>query len=232
MPRPGRRDALGYRLLGVPAAWFDHPERAFPALLAREDGAILMRVAASAGTLGLLLDEDGAPRPALRAALAHEPSLVTVCVGVNDAVGGMAARAARPEVVRLGALLWRARPARPLLRRAVDDGVRAEVVARIEDRLTRLLTAVAAPGRTVVALTYPVGDGSDATRDVLLGPLNDAIRRAAAAAGARVADLEAAFAGHDHRAPRERRWISALDGIHPTPRGHREVARVVAEAAR
>gem|GEM_PF-4191669 len=217
-------------MLGVPASWFDHPGRAYPALVAAARGAALVDLSASAGTLGRVVDAEGRPAPALRAALAREPAVVTVSAGVNDVLAGLAARGGAARALRLAGLVWRTPLGPALLPRLVAPDDLRRQVDRLRGRLGLLLRAVAAPGRCVVVTTYPVGDGDPRTERALLGPVNGAIRAAARETGARVADLEAAFRGHDRRAPRRDRWISWIDGMHPTARGHRAAASVVLAA--
>jgi len=226
-PRPWLLEPGGARVLGVPASWFDHPDGAYPALVARACGARLVSLAGSAGTLPRLVGRDGRATPALRAALARRPDVVTLSAGANDVLAGLARRGGAARVLRLGGLLWRAPGGPALLPRLVDPADRDAALRVMAGRLDHLLALLAAPGRTVVATTYPVGDGAETTRRALVGPVNAAIRDVCAAHGARVADLERAFRGHGRRDPRAHRWISSVDGMHPTARGHRAIAGLV-----
>ncbi len=230
MPRPGRSDPLGARLVVVPAAWFDHRDRGYPALVGARLGAPPRLVAASVGTAAMVWAGDG-PTPLLREGLAGDPGLVTVSFGANDALWFMARDGAPPAVTRWAGLLWRVPGGRRALRDRMPPDLVDRAVTRTGDRLAALLSHLGAPGRTVVVTTYPVGDGSEELRRRFTGPLNAAIRAAAARAGARLADLEPLFAGHDRTAPRRDRWISLIDGMHPTAAGHRRIAEEVLRAA-
>lgn len=230
IPRPRQSDLVGRRLAGVPAAWFDHPEGSYPAraagLLAARGPVELARATACAGAMRAFAP-GGRAWPALRAGLARDPDLVTVSFGANDLLGHMARAGANPFAMRWAALLWRVPPGRWLMRRTITPERRRRGLDGVSRDFDRLLGGIAAPGRRVVLTTYPVGDGGPELRDDFLGPLNACIRAAADRHGAEVLDLEFLFLGHDRRRRGRERWISRVDGIHPTARGHLHIARAL-----
>ncbi len=105
----------------------------------------------------------------------------------------------------------------------------ADAIERFEAAYAQMLENIraVAPDAEVRCLTLPPGRalGCDASaycwslRGVPLGAYNDAIRRAAARAGARIVDIGGL--GYDY---------DAIDGTHPNKEGMRQLAQLVAAA--
>lgn len=135
-----------------------------------------------------LLATDGATTPTVRevqllrlAALPLRPTLVTLTVGGNDLLGAYGDTAAAREVVAR---------------------VRTEVFRTVDT----VSAALATGGQVLVGTVYDPSDGTgDAARlglppwpdaVAVIGELNHALREAAQASGATVADIHERFLGH------------------------------------
>lgn len=149
------------------------------------------------------------------------PDVVLVFMGINDygwgggrnqVMGGSASASARPEDLEGP--------------REVSLVVGPDALERFEDAYGRMLEGVraVAPGAEVWCLTLCPATAPEVPgacykyriRGIDLDEYNDAIRRAAGRAGARVADVRAFGVDFD-----------AVDGAHPSARGMRQIADMV-----
>jgi lysophospholipase L1-like esterase len=234
IPRPWRRDALGARFLGVPLAWFDHPKQGFPAqagrLLAQRHGACTVDISCTASGAATGMVWAAGPTSALETMMARgTPDLVTVCLGANDLLTAMGRRSHQHESFDWVFVLWRIGVSRRyLLDAGFSDTLRDAGLADVRADIEALARWLAARTPHLAIMTYPVADGSDVLRDLIIGPLNQMLREVAGDLGCGLIDLESLFTSHHRRVrPLRARWIAQLDGGHPNRRGQRAIARAI-----
>jgi lysophospholipase L1-like esterase len=234
-PRPRRRDGWGLRIGGVPLWWFDYPERAYPALLGPELSrrGIGLRLAMLATYSGLRTDHlwrHDAPTPLLRSVAAVPADFVTMTVGANDVlplwypylVGTVPLRLLGPltperAVVALGHRLAPRRSRSAPAERGLAHRLGA-TVGWLSQRM---------PETRIVVTTYFSGDGTDLSRERFADPIAAVIAAAVAEhPAASVVDLGPLVdAARASGGPRP----IAIDALHPTPHGHRLIARAIAD---
>ena len=143
---------------------------------------------------------------------------------VNEGFGGERAAQSLP---RFRAALSAHRPGAVLLMHGVND-LNSERPGRVQsaadgiEELTK--EALRSRIRTFVATLPPLGPGPKAGCPECVEPLNDLLRRMAAAKGAVLVDVYAAWG--------TRNGLMGADGIHPTEAGYDVIARRFLEAIR
>lgn len=234
-PRLRARDGCGLRLAGVPLRWFDHPEWAYPALVAREVAALagcavhLDERLTCSGLQTEHLWSGGAPTPLLRV-IGDEPAdLITVTLGANDLLPLWYRYLALMLPLQPVAALLPAAAVRSLATHLAPEADRAWAVADgTKQRLGALIDWVADrwPRANLIVTTYFPGDGPDETKEAFSRPLRAAILAAAGPSPATVVELDAIL---DATKSGER--VSRVDRLHPTAEGQRLIAAAVVEAA-
>ena len=216
---------------------FDHPARGYPELVRQRLAATGLQV-----RLDNTLTCTGAPVRAfwdrgpvrdLQRVLAGGADIITLTVGANDILPLWAGYALAATAAR-GVPLVSHRRKQSLLDRVAPSSDAAEArLQTFEARLSDLLgwLRVTSGDARIVLTTYYNPDGSSVVHERFVTPLNTRIRRVAdAVPGTRVVELDPLFDGHRITAPTPRRWISGVDGLHPTDAGQAVIATAVAAA--
>jgi lysophospholipase L1-like esterase len=237
-PLPRGRDGCGFRIAGVPLWWFDHPARAYPALLCGELArrGIPVRLGALATCSGLRTDHlwaDDAPTPRLRAVASTPADLVTMTVGANDVLPLWYRYLLATVPLRL---LGPLTPERAVDALALRLAPSRRQVAEAERGLERRLRCIVAwlsqrmPDARIVLTTY-FCDGTALTQERFAESI--AARIAAAAADTPMASIVDLGPVLDRARANGGPRPIAIDALHPTPYGHRLIAAAIAtEVAR
>jgi lysophospholipase L1-like esterase len=173
-------------------------------------------------TISMLVDSPSHSYPAKLARLLTERYTSQQPVVLNDGFGGELASASPG---RLAEAIDDHRPEAILLMHGVNDlnspatGIVQATVDAIEELTKRALQSGAT---TFVATLPPLGPGGKAGCPECVEPLNDRIRAMAAAKGAVLVDVHAAWGN--------RTGLMGADGIHPTEAGYQVIAEAFFEA--
>ncbi len=237
-PLPRGRDGCGFRIAGIPLWWFDHPDRAYPALLVDELArrGIPVRLGTLATCSGLSTDHlwaNDAPTPRLRAVASTPADLVTMTVGANDVLPLWYRYLLATVPLRLLGPLTPERAVDALARRLAPP---RRQVAEAERGLERRLRCIVAwlsqrmPDARIVLTTY-FSDGTALTQERFTESI--AARIAAAATDTPMASIVDLGPVLDRARANGGPRPIAIDALHPTPHGHRLIAAAIAtEVAR
>lgn len=235
-PRPEPEGAV--RLGGVPLWWFDNPETGFPCLLrdllSAEGASVELIDVARSGLDSPRAWTRGTPFAPLQRLQSQRFGLTTVTLGANDLLG--AAWFAYLPGASMFAGVNRFLPVSPL--RPLVDVVLPErpdnfTLARLFLNLDCLLGWLAARSDVVAVTNYYNGEESPGVQRTFTDPLNEVIGAACAQhPEVTLVDLESEFRGHGSTRPADKRWVSAVDGLHPTPVGQRRIAGLIHEATK
>jgi hypothetical protein len=140
------------------------------------------------------------PTSALETTMARgTPDLVTVCLGANDLLTAMGRRSHQHESFDWVFVLWRIGVSRRYLVDAgFSDTLRDAGLVDVRANIEALARWLAARTPHLAIMTYPVADGSDVLRDLIIGPLNQMLREVAGDLGCGLIDLESLFACATH----------------------------------
>lgn len=175
-------------------------------------------------TLSMLVDSPAHSYPAKLLKLLEERYTSQEPIVLNDGFGG---ERAVTGVTRLGGAIDDHRPEAVLLMHGVNDlnSGGMDAVQATADGIEELAKRALQSGLpTFVATLPPLGPGGKAGCPECVEPLNDRVRAMAAAKGAILVDVHAAWGG--------RTGLMGADGIHPTEEGYQVIAEAFFAAIR
>jgi lysophospholipase L1-like esterase len=175
-------------------------------------------------TLSMLVDSPAHSYPAKLLKLLQDRYTSQTPIVLNDGFGG---ELAGSGANRLADAIDDHRPDAVLLMHGVNDlnGGATGIVQSTADALEELTKRGLQAGLpTFVATLPPLGPGGKAGCPECVEPFNARVRAMAAAKGAILVDVHAAWAG--------RTGLMGADGIHPTEEGYQVIAQAFFEAIR
>lgn len=175
-------------------------------------------------TVSLLVDSPAHSYPAKLMTLLRERYTAQQITILNEGFGGERASESFP---RFRGALSTHRPEAVLLMHGMND-INATLLPGIQgaaNAIEELIKeSIRSGSTTFVATLPPVGPGPKAFCPECIEPLNDLIRDLAAAKGAVLVDVYAAWGG--------RSGLMGADGIHPTEAGYQAIAEAFFDAIR
>jgi lysophospholipase L1-like esterase len=152
------------------------------------------------------------------------PEVLSVLVGKTVTNDGISGSTAESGIRRAPAVIIERNGSRMLILYGINDLLFGQSPGQIAVSLGHIIHACQTRNVTPVLATYPVPIHRHAAFARDTRRLNDAIRHLAASRGIRLVDLERAFMEGGKPNPA----LYMEDGLHPSPRGNKVMARAFA----